>query len=129
MIIALPPARLFRVVGSVRLPPELVPGKHEMDYSVWTIPVEDDGHLIGFARVQPRKGQDFLDVVATIDYESAIRLDIEVGRKTYLHPTWWFSLDRKSQVQKVCLDSLQLLPYPVRPTDDWPVTQVELGVL
>ncbi len=119
----LPPARLFRIYGAVRKP-DCHDGLYTVDYKNWVTPMRDGSNLIGFARAFER--ENFLDVHATIDYESAVRLDIEVGKKSYFHPSWWYPF-RSADVPgpyMIHLAHIELKPWPFPNTDVGPVEQV-----
>jgi len=100
------PARLFRITGVIAWPDPA--WKLPLVITTWAIPVEDDGRLLGFAHVveDDLHPAEPLRIAGTLDYATAVRLDIQVGRPVYLDPVWYSGLDG------VSLDSLLVSDRP-----------------
>jgi hypothetical protein len=98
----LDPARLFRIQGQIRWPvfEDRAPGVALYTLQPWRpvtllvdllVPVMEDNKLLGFAYLEPVEQpgpRDFVTVFATIDYRTALRLDIQMDRPLYFHVVW-----------------------------------------
>jgi hypothetical protein len=89
LIVPEPPAKLFRAQTTIRLPGD----EWSLVLLTMLVPVRDGDKLLGFARVERYPDQSLLKVHAVLDYESSVRLDVEVDKAVYLRPTWQLDTD------------------------------------